>query len=125
LKSKFESNQIKNIGVIHLNFFHNIVSAILYLFSGKNFFLKITKKCIFSLKFLSFLAPGSGFPIRIRIHKVSESGSNPDPDPQPCFRVLISGLGVVDLLKNPEVKNLVRLFIQDGGKYTIKVPVPK
>jgi hypothetical protein len=36
------------------------------------------------LKFINFLAPGSGFPIRIRIHKVTESGSNPDPDPQPC-----------------------------------------
>jgi hypothetical protein len=38
----------------------------------------------FPLKFLHFLAPGSGsgFPIRIRVHKVTESGSNPDP--QPC-----------------------------------------
>jgi hypothetical protein len=49
-----------NIGVIHLNFFQKVVSAILYLFSGKT--------------------------IRIRIHKVSESGSNPDSDPQPCFK---------------------------------------
>jgi hypothetical protein len=49
-----------------------------------NFLLKkITKKCIFPLKFLHFLAPGSGsgFAIRIRIHKVTESGSNPDPQP--------------------------------------------
>jgi hypothetical protein len=76
LKSKFESNHIKNIGVIHLNFFQKVVSAILYLFSGK-IFKKLTKKCFFPLKFLSFLAPGSvsGFPIQIRIHKVSESGS--------------------------------------------------
>jgi hypothetical protein len=39
----------------------------------------------FPLKFLNFLAPGSGsrFPIRLRIHKVTESGSNPNPDPQP------------------------------------------
>jgi hypothetical protein len=50
----------------------------------KNFF-QITKKYIFTLIILNFLAPGSGFPIRIRIHKVAESGSNPDPvpDPQP------------------------------------------
>jgi hypothetical protein len=49
---------------------------------------KITKKCIFPLKFLHFLAPGSGsgFPIRIRIHKVTESGSNPNPDPQPWLK---------------------------------------
>jgi hypothetical protein len=38
LKSKFESNQIKNIGVIHLNVFQKVVSAILYLFGGKKFF---------------------------------------------------------------------------------------
>jgi hypothetical protein len=38
LKSKFESNQIKNIGEIHLNFFQKVVSAILYLSSSKNFF---------------------------------------------------------------------------------------
>jgi hypothetical protein len=37
LKSKFESNQIKNIGVIHLIFFQKVVSAILYLFSGNIF----------------------------------------------------------------------------------------
>jgi hypothetical protein len=48
------------------------------------YLLKITKKCICPLKFLNFLAPRSGFPIRIRIQKVAESGSNPDPDPQPC-----------------------------------------
>jgi hypothetical protein len=35
LKSKFESNQIKNTGIIHQNFFQKVVSAILYLFSGK------------------------------------------------------------------------------------------
>jgi hypothetical protein len=78
LKSKFELNQIKNIGVIHLNFFQKVVSAILNLFSGK-ILLKNNQKVLFPLKFLSFLAPesGSGFPIRIRIriHKVSESGS--------------------------------------------------
>jgi hypothetical protein len=33
LRSKFESNQIKNICVIHQNFFQKVVSAILYLFS--------------------------------------------------------------------------------------------
>jgi hypothetical protein len=45
----------------------------------------------FPLKFLNFLAPGSGtgFPIRIRIHKVTESGSNPDP--QPWLQVLHRG----------------------------------
>jgi hypothetical protein len=37
LKSKFESNQIKNTCVIHQNFFQKVVSAILYLFSGKIF----------------------------------------------------------------------------------------
>jgi hypothetical protein len=37
LKSKFESNQIKNTGVIHQIFFQQIVSAILYVFSGKIF----------------------------------------------------------------------------------------
>jgi type IV secretory pathway ATPase VirB11/archaellum biosynthesis ATPase len=35
LKSKFESNQIKNTDVIHQNFFQKVVNAILYLFSGK------------------------------------------------------------------------------------------
>jgi hypothetical protein len=30
----------------------------------------------------------SGFPIRIRIHKVAESGANPDPDPQPCRKLM-------------------------------------
>jgi hypothetical protein len=66
-----------------------VVSPIFYryIFIGK-IFLKLTKTCIFPLKFLNFLAPGSGFPIRIRIHKVTESGSNPDPDPQPCFNVV-------------------------------------
>jgi hypothetical protein len=44
----------------------------LYLFSGK-ILLKITKKCIFTLKFLYFLAPGSGSGIRI---------PNTDPDPK-------------------------------------------
>jgi hypothetical protein len=40
------------------------------------------------MKFLNFLALGSGsrFPIRIRIHKVTESGSNPDS--QPCLKLL-------------------------------------
>jgi hypothetical protein len=33
--------------------------------------------------------PGSGFPIRIRIHKVAESGSNPETDPQPCLKLLV------------------------------------
>jgi hypothetical protein len=39
LKSKFESNQIKNTGVIHQIFFQKVpvVSAILYLFSGNIF----------------------------------------------------------------------------------------
>jgi hypothetical protein len=37
LKSKFESNQIKNTGVFHKFFFQKVVSAILYLFSGKIF----------------------------------------------------------------------------------------
>jgi hypothetical protein len=112
LKSKFESNQIKNTDVIHQNFFQKVlknknlskikskipvlfiknffqkvVGAILYLFSGK--LKKITKNCIFPLKFLHCLAPGSvsgsGFPIWMRIHKVTESGSNPDPDPQLWF----------------------------------------
>jgi hypothetical protein len=58
-----------------------------YTFLVVTFFYKITKKCIFPLKFLHFFAPGSGsgFPIRIRIHKVIKTGSNPDPDPQPWF----------------------------------------
>jgi hypothetical protein len=77
LKSKFESNQIKKYWCYSSNFFSKstgtVVSAVLYLYSGKNF-LKYNK-CIFPLKFLDFLAPGSGFPIRIRIHKVTESGS--------------------------------------------------
>jgi hypothetical protein len=47
LKSKFESNQIKNIGVIHLNFFQKVVSAILNLFSGK-IFKKNNQKVLFS-----------------------------------------------------------------------------
>jgi hypothetical protein len=38
LKSKFELNQIKNTGVIHPKFFQKVVSAILYIFSGKFFF---------------------------------------------------------------------------------------
>jgi hypothetical protein len=37
LKSKFESNQIKNTCVIHQNFFQKVLSAILYFFSGKIF----------------------------------------------------------------------------------------
>jgi hypothetical protein len=40
LKSKFELNQIKNTGVIHQKIFQKVVSAILYLFSGKNFIFK-------------------------------------------------------------------------------------
>jgi hypothetical protein len=32
-----KSNQIKNTGVIHQSFFQKVVSAILYLFSGKIF----------------------------------------------------------------------------------------
>jgi hypothetical protein len=43
LKSKFELNQIKNTGdtgVIHQNIFQKVVSAILYLFSGKIFLKK-------------------------------------------------------------------------------------
>jgi hypothetical protein len=67
LKSKFESNQFKNTGVFHQIFFQKVVGAILYLC------LKNTKKCIFLLKFLNFLAPGSGSGIRI---------PNTDPDPQ-------------------------------------------
>jgi hypothetical protein len=35
LKSKFESNQIKNTGVIHQHFFQKVVSAILYFLSDK------------------------------------------------------------------------------------------
>jgi hypothetical protein len=60
LKSKFESNQIKNTGVIHQNFVQKVVNALFYIFSGK----------VFPLKFLNCLAPGSGsgLPIRIRIH---------------------------------------------------------
>jgi hypothetical protein len=52
-------------------------------------FIKLIKKCIFPLKFLHLLAlgSGSGFPIRIRIHKVTESWSNPDP--QPCFELSV------------------------------------
>jgi hypothetical protein len=68
LKSKFESNQIKNIGVIHQKIFQKVVSAF-YLFSGK-IFLKIP---VTKLKFLNFLAPGSGSGIR---------SPNTDPDPQ-------------------------------------------
>jgi hypothetical protein len=55
-----------------------------------NFFL-ILKSAFFYGNFLTFLPldpdPRSGFPIRIRIHKVTESGSNPDPDPQPCLEM--------------------------------------
>jgi hypothetical protein len=81
LKSKFELNKIKNTGVIHQNFVQKVVSAILYRLNSKSFFKKITKKCIFPLKFLHFLAPrsGSGFLIRIPIHKVTESGSKTLP----------------------------------------------
>jgi hypothetical protein len=86
-KSKFESNQIKNIGVIHLNFFQKVVTAILYTFSVVKIFVKNQKVPFFPRK---FLAHGSGFPIRIRIHKVSESGLDPDLDPQPCRKVVIN-----------------------------------
>jgi hypothetical protein len=62
---------------------------------------------------------GSGFPMRIRIHKVIESGSNPDPDagpdPQPYSRPrfsfcksILTGYryGRIRLLEKPdEAKN--------------------
>jgi hypothetical protein len=57
----------------------------------------------FPLKFLSFLAPGSGsgFPIRIQIHKVSESGSSPDLDPQPWFiRYIVTVTSLVTTVTN-------------------------
>jgi hypothetical protein len=71
LKSKFELNQIK-IPVLFIKFIFSKV--LFYTFLVVKFFLKITKKCIFPLKFLHFLVPGSesGFPIRIRIHKVTK-----------------------------------------------------
>jgi hypothetical protein len=80
IKIWVKSNK-KNTGVmVFIKFFsQKVVSAILYHFSGKFFFFK----CIFPLKFLNFLAPGSGF--SIRIHKVTESVFNPDLDPHPCL----------------------------------------
>jgi hypothetical protein len=71
--------------------------VLFYTFSVVNFFL-ITKKCFFLLKFPSFLAPGSGsgYPIRIRIHKVTDSGFNPDPAPQPCKKVYQVSTSAVD-----------------------------
>jgi hypothetical protein len=60
-KSKFESNQTKNTGVL----------PVFIKFLVVKFFKKITKKCIFPMKFLYFLAPGSGSGIRI-----------PNTDPQ-------------------------------------------
>jgi hypothetical protein len=46
-KSKFESNQIKNIGVNHPNFFQKVPTGS-FTFLLVKFLKKITKKCIFS-----------------------------------------------------------------------------
>jgi hypothetical protein len=73
-------------------FFQKVVSAILYLFSGKILF-KNTKNCISYGNFLTFLPlnsdPGSGFPIRIRIHKVSGSGSTTLKKMNRVFRAVL------------------------------------
>jgi hypothetical protein len=67
LKSKFESNQIKNTGVIHQIFFSK--SSWCYCIPTflvvKFFFYKLTKKCIFPPNFFIFLPldpdPGSQY----------------------------------------------------------------